>query len=200
VLRGEKDIRETVVSHSFYKFVPAGINLSGAEIEFSNMAGRECILKEAVEVIQDQYEYILIDCPPSLSLLTLNALVASGEIFITLQTEFLAMEGMNQLLDTVDLVRKRLNPSLQISGIVANQYDSRKGLHKEVLRTIQIHFSDKLFKTPIRDFIAIAEAGSFGMDIFEYKPKSNAVHDYSELAAEIINQEQKICPGRSSEV
>ncbi|MDR3047915.1 MAG: ParA family protein, partial [Bacteroidales bacterium] len=122
----------------------------------------------------------------------LNALVASCEIFITLQTEFLAMEGMNQLLETVELVRKRLNPSLQVTGIVANQYDSRKGLHKEVLKTIQDHFSDKLFKTPIRDVIALAEAGSFGMDIFEYKPKSNAACDYSELATEIINQEREL--------
>jgi chromosome partitioning protein len=190
VLRGECQINKTIVSHGNYNIIPSGIDLSGAELELSGVAGRECILKEILEPIENKYDYILLDCPPSLSLLTLNALVAVKEIFITLQTEFLAMEGMTQLLSTVELVRKRLNPSLIINGIVVTLYDARKGLHREVLETIREHFNDKVFKTIIRTTVALAEASSFGKDIFEYKPKSNGALDYQYLVEEIINQQK----------
>jgi chromosome partitioning protein len=106
------------------------------------------------------------------------------------------MEGMSQLLGTVELVQKRLNPRLEITGIIATQYDGRKGLHKEVLTAIKEHFSDKLFRTYIRSTVSLAEAASFGIDIFEYKPKSNGALDYGELVAEITNQERRIKNGR----
>ncbi|GHT93120.1 hypothetical protein FACS1894122_07880 [Alphaproteobacteria bacterium] len=185
IMLNESKIEAAIVEHNQYHIIPSGINLSGIEIELSSVAGRECILKEAMESVQDKYDYILIDCPPSLSLLTLNALVFANEVFVALQTEFLAMEGMTQLLKTVDLVHKRLNQALQITGIIATQYDSRKGLHKEVLNTIKEHFGDKLFHPPIRNTIALAEASSFGLDIFEYKPNSNGALDYSELVANV---------------
>ncbi len=154
------------------------------------MAGRECVLREALEAdgITGAYDYLLIDCPPSLSLLTLNALVASEEVFIALQTEYLALEGMTQLLATIDLVKKRLNPNLSVSGIIATQYDARKGLHNEVVATITEAFPDKLFKTFIRSNIALAEATSYGLDIFEYRPKCNGALDFTALAAEIAEQ------------
>jgi ATPases involved in chromosome partitioning len=186
VLKGENIISEIVLSHSNYFLVPSGIDLSGAELELSGVAGRECILKESLEEIISFYDFILIDCPPSLSLLTLNALVAANEIFIALQTEFLAMDGMNQLLSTVSLVQKRLNSKLIVKGIIATQYDARTGLHKEVYDTIKEHFGELVFKTPIRNTIALAESSSFGNDIFEYRPKSNGAKDYSDLVDEIL--------------
>jgi chromosome partitioning protein len=189
VLRGECKMDETIISHGNYNIIPSGIDLSGAELELSGIAGRECIMKEVLEPITNKYDYILLDCPPSLSLLTLNALVAAREIFIALQTEFLAMKGMTQLLSTVELVHKRLNHSLIIGGIIATHYDARKGLHKEVLETIREHFKDKVFKTNIRATVALAEASSFGKDIFEYKPKSNGALDYFNLVKEILNQQ-----------
>ncbi|UQZ91324.1 chromosome partitioning protein ParA (plasmid) [Deltaproteobacteria bacterium Smac51] len=188
VLKGRAGIGAAVLAHGAYRLVPSGPDLSGAELEIASVAGRECILKEALEAVEKDYDFILIDCPPSLSLLTLNALVAAGEIFVILQTEFLALEGMSQLLDTVDLVKKRLNSQLRLGGIVATQHDKRKGLHREVLESIKKHFPQAVFKTAVRNAVALAEAASFGRDIFEYRPKSAGAEDYANLAKEILNR------------
>ena len=168
------------------------IRLSGAELELSSQPGREMILKEALQPIQANYDYILIDCPPSLGLITLNGLTAAQEIFIPLQAEFLALNGMAQLLKTNDAVQKRLNPQLDISGIITTLYDSRKNLNKEVLEKIQQYFPDKAFKTLIRDNVALAEAPSFGKDIFDYRADSNGAEDYKRLSKEIIIQETEV--------
>ncbi len=190
VLRGNCAVSDALLVHGKYVLLPSSIDLSAAEQELAPVAGRECVLREALEAdgITGAYDYLLIDCPPSLSLLTLNALVASEEVFIALQTEYLALEGMTQLLATIDLVKKRLNPNLSVSGIIATQYDARKGLHNEVVSTITEAFPDKLFKTFIRSNIALAEATSYGLDIFEYKPKCNGAVDFTALAAEIAEQ------------
>lgn len=174
-----------------YDVIPADIRLSGAELELSSQPGREMILKEALQPIQANYDYILIDCPPSLGLITLNGLTAAQEIFIPLQAEFLALNGMAQLLKTIGAVQKRLNPQLNISGIITTLYDSRKNLNKEVLEKIQEYFPEKAFKSLIRDNVALAEAPSFGKDIFEYRPDSNGAEDYKNLSSEIIKQETR---------
>ena len=167
--------------------VPADINLSGAEIELAGLAGREFLLKEALSSLRG-YDYIFIDCPPSLGLLTLNTLTAAQEVFIPLQTEYLALYGIAKLTTTVELVRKRLNRKLEITGILPTRFDSRKNLNREVLNKIQEHFRDKVFKTLIRDNISLAEAPSYGQTIFEYAPKSYGAEDYLKLCKEIAGR------------
>ncbi|MBM7650536.1 chromosome partitioning protein [Bacillus ectoiniformans] len=190
VLIGTCTITEATEIINDYHVIPADIRLSGAEIELSTQAGREMILKEALQPIINRYDYILIDCPPSLSLLTLNSLTAANEIIIPLQAEYLALHGMGQILKTTDTVKKRLNPSLKITGIIATFYDRRKKLNREVLKKIAGYFPDKLYKTKIRNNVALSEAQSYGIDVFQYKPKSNGALDYAALCKEIIKQEE----------
>jgi chromosome partitioning protein len=191
VLKGDRKITEATVKRG-YDVVPADIRLSGADMELSAVPGREMLLKEALQQVASKYDYILIDCPPSLGLITLNGLTAAQEIFIPLQAEFLALNGMAQLLNTVKAVQKRLNPQLEVTGIITTLYDSRKNLNKEVLEKIQQYFPNKTFKTLIRDNVALAEAPSFGQDIFEYRPDSAGAKDYAALCEEIISQETRV--------
>lgn len=186
LLSGEVDINDAILDGIC---IPASLRLSAAEVEFSTVAGREFLLKEALEEL-DGYDYVIIDCPPSLGLLTLNALAASDEVYIPLQTEFLALQGMSQLIKTIDVVQKRLNEDLEISGIIATRYDSRKNLSKEVIEKIETYFGDKLFKTFIRDNVALAEAPSFGKDIFSYRASSSGATDYKRLCWEIVDREK----------
>lgn len=190
LLKGEVNAIRTIVEGS-YDVIPSDIRLSGAELELNSQPGREMILKEVLKPIAAKYDYILIDCPPSLGLITLNGLTAAQEIFIPLQAEFLALNGMAQLINTIKAVQRRLNPDLGISGIITTLYDSRKNLNKEVLEKITEYFPDQAFKTLIRDNVALAESPSFGKDIFEYKPDSNGAEDYKALCAEIIQQETR---------
>lgn len=191
MLRGDITAREAIIKvKSGYDIIPADIRLSGAEIELSTQPGREMILKEILEPIIKDYDYILIDCPPSLGLLTLNALTAAKEIFIPLQAEYLALHGMSQLIQTFLTVKKRLNPDLEITGIITTLFDSRKILNREVIENIREYFPDKLFDTRIRSNVSLAEAPSHGLDIFRYKPDSNGAIDYANLTKEIIEQEE----------
>lgn len=191
MLRGDITAREAIIKvKNGYDIIPADIRLSGAEIELSTQPGREMILKEILEPITKNYNYILIDCPPSLGLLTLNALTAAKEIFIPLQAEYLALHGMSQLIQTFLTVKKRLNPDLEITGIITTLFDSRKILNREVIENIREYFPDKLFDTRIRSNVSLAEAPSHGLDIFRYKPDSNGAIDYANLTKEIIEQEE----------
>lgn len=191
VLKGDAEPQAAIVKRG-YDIIPADIRLGGADMELSAVPGREMLLKEAFAPIAENYDYILIDCPPSLGLITLNGLTAAREIFIPLQAEFLALNGMAQLLNTVKAVQKRLNPQLDITGIIATLYDGRKNLNKEVLEKIRQYFPNKTFATLIRDNIALAEAPSFGQDIYEYKPDSKGAEDYTALCDEIIKQEKRV--------
>ena len=184
VLRGDASAREAIVPHG-------GYDLSGAEIEFAAAAGREFLLSEALAPVLPDYDYALLDCAPSLGLLTLGALTLAGEVFIPLQSEYLALQGVSQLLQTVQVVCRRLNPRLAVTGIVATLYDQRKRLNREVIENIASYFGAKLFSTRIRDNISLAEAPSYGQDIFEYRPDSYGAQDYAALAAEVIAQEVK---------
>lgn len=192
MLIGESDIKDAIVTTSaFYDVLPSDIRLSGAELQIGFKQGREAILKEALQSIINKYDYILIDCPPSLTLLTLNALTAAKEVFIPLQTEYLALHGMSQLLQTVKVVKERLNPELEITGIIATLYDRRKSLNRDVVKKIKDYFPNKLFKTHIRNNVALAEAQGFGIDIFHYQRRSNGAKDYGSLVSEIIKQEKE---------
>jgi len=167
LLKGAVSLKETIIERNGLSLVPSSLNLSGAEIEFSGLAGREFLLKETLEGLK-KYDYVFIDCPPSLGLLTLNALTTAQKVYIPLQTEFLALQGMTKLLETTNIVKKRLNKNIEIAGIIAMRFDNRKNLNREVVEKIKEYFGNKLFNTLIRDNISLAEAPSFGKTIFEY--------------------------------
>ena len=163
----------------------------GAEIELVSVIGRESILKKALEPIQDDYEYIVIDCPPSLGLLTLNALAASNSILIPIQCEYYAMEGLGQLLNTIRLVQKSLNKKLQIEGVLLTMFDSRLRLSQEVAEQIKDHFKDKLYKSIIRRNVRLGESPSFGKPIILYDASSAGSQDYMSLVGEILKNDGK---------
>lgn len=168
--------------------VPACLDLSAAESELINEPGRELILKGLIAKLPEsqKFDYILIDCPPSLGLLTLNALTAADYLIIPVQAQFLAMRGMAKLMNVIATVRERLNPNLGIGGIVITQFDRRKTLNKSVSELINDSFCDKVFKTVIRDNVALAEAPIKGKNIFEYNKNSNGAKDYMSLAQEVL--------------
>ena len=171
--------------------IPSTLDLSGAEVEMSGEAGREYILKEIIEPFRASYDYILIDSPPSLGLLTINSFTASDEVFIPLQAQYLALQGLTKLLEVIDKIKKRLNKELKVGGVFITQYDNRKVLNRDVVATIETHFKDKLFTTKIRDNIALAEAPAQGVDILRYQAKSYGGEDYLSLSAEIIRNHTK---------
>jgi chromosome partitioning protein len=177
-----------VKTNSGITLVPSCLDLSAAESELINEPGREMILKGLIAkaTVDHKFDYILIDCPPSLGLLTLNALTAADFLIIPVQAQFLAMRGMAKLMNVIQIVQERLNPGLKMGGIVITQYDKRKTLNKSVSELIKESFCDKVFKTMIRDNVALAEAPIHGQNIFEYSPRSYGAQDYSELAKEVM--------------
>ena len=164
------------------------LDLSGAEMELINEAGREYILKELLDQIKDNYDFIIIDCPPSLGLLTLNSLTSSDYVLIPLQTEFLAMQGLAKIKQVIQKVQLRLNKDLQIAGVVATMYDQRKVLNRDVVDTIRKYFGELLFETLIRDTVALAEAPAQRKDIFAYSPSSPGSEDYLALCKELLTR------------
>jgi chromosome partitioning protein len=186
-LRGEYKLQPIEILKGL-DVIPSTLDLSGAEIEMSGEAGREYILKELIEPIRDSYDYILIDSPPSLGLLTINSFTASDEILIPLQAQYLALQGLTKLIEVVDKIKRRLNKELKVGGVFITQYDSRKVLNRDVAETIKAHFKDEVFKTKIRDNIALAEAPANGLDIFRYNPKSYGSEDYLSLSREILKR------------
>lgn len=186
-LVGEYPLTPVEVTENLH-IIPSTLDLSGAEIELSAEAGREFILRDLIEEVKKDYDFILIDCPPSLGLLTLNALTSSHKVLIPLQTQYLALQGLTKLMEVMEKVQKRLNKKLELGGVILTQFDSRKTLNKDVATSIQNHFKGKVFKTPIRDNVSLAEAPSVGQDIFRYSPKSRGAEDYSSLCQEIIKR------------
>ena len=161
-------------------------------MELINEAGREFILQELFDPVRGRYDYILIDCPPSLGLLTLNALTSSDLVYIPLQAEFLAMQGLAKIKQIISKVQFRLNKKLKIGGVIATMYDGRKVLNRDVVQTIQKYFGELVFKTMIRDNVALAEAPSQRKDIFAYSPNSAGAEDYLALCKEIIERTAKV--------
>jgi chromosome partitioning protein len=168
--------------------IPSTLDLSGVEIELSGEAGREFILKELIEKVKGNYDFILIDSPPSLGLLTINSLTASDYVIIPLQSEYLALQGLTKLVEIIEKVKARLNNNLEIGGVFVTQYDSRKVLNRNVLETIEKHFTHKVFHTKVRNNIALAEAPTKGLDIFRYDSSSYGAEDYKSLSNEILER------------
>ena len=166
--------------------LPSNISLAGAEIELVELDNRAMRLKTALLKVRQDYDFIFIDCPPSLGLLTLNALTAAHYLIIPVQAQFLAMRGMAKITNVVATVRERLNPALEIGGIVITQFDGRKTLNKSVAELVKDAFCDKVFQTVIRDNVSLAEAPIKGKDIFEYSRNSNGAKDYMALAQEVL--------------
>lgn len=171
------------------KVVPATISLAGAEIELVSTISREVRMKQAIRDIKDDYDYVIIDCPPSLGLLTLNALTASDSIIIPVQCEYYALEGLSQLLSTVRLVQKHLNEELYIDGVLLTMFDARTNLGIQVIEEVKKYFQDKVYKTIIPRNVRLSEAPSHGKPIILYDPRSKGAEVYLELAKEVVQNE-----------
>ncbi len=188
VLVDDADIEEIVLDTdvSYLKLIPSTIRLVGAEIEMVSMYSRENVLKRALTKLRDKYEYIIIDCPPSLGLLTLNSLTAADSVLIPIQCEYYALEGLSHLLNTIRLVQKHLNAHLKVEGILLTMYDKRLNLSKQVSEEIQSYFKDKVFKTLIQRNVRLGEAPSHGKPILLFDAVSVGSENYMSLAREIL--------------
>jgi len=187
VLAGDQPMREAIYGLTEnLDLIPSSLDLAGAELELSSEAGREFILKEYLDVVLPSYDYVLIDCAPSLGLLTTNALTASSEVVIPLQAQYLSLQGISKLTKVIDKIKQRLNKQLSIGGIVITQYDKRKVLNRDISDAIEKHFADKVYATRIRENVSLAEAPSNGQDIFRYNLKCRGALDYAALSKEII--------------
>ena len=171
--------------------IPASVDLSGAEIELVQIEGREKRLKKALESIKSEYDYIFVDCPPSLSLLTINALTAVDSVLIPIQCEFYALEGVSQLVSTIDLVRKSFNPTLAIQGVILSMFDGRANLSIQVADEVKRFFGNKMYSTVIPRNVRLAEAPGYGMPITSYDPKSKGARAYMAFAEELLKTEGK---------
>lgn len=172
--------------------VPAKIELAGAEVELVNIMSRETILAEAIKQVSDQYDFIFIDCPPSLGILTINALVASDGVYVPVQCEYFALEGLGQLVNTINLVKKRLNGRLTVAGVILTMFDIRTNLSKQVASEVQKFFTDKVFATIVPRNVRLSEAPSHGKAIFEYDPSSLGAIAYENLAKEILERHKHL--------
>lgn len=187
----EEALEKTIIKN--LKICPANMNLAGAEVELVSMMSREQRLKEKIEPIKEQFDYILIDCPPSLGLITLNAFTASDSVLIPVQCEYFALEGLGQLLNTINLVKKHLNKNIQVEGALLTMYDIRTNLSNQVVREVKKYFDNKVYKTVIPRNVRVSEAPSYGMPITEYDPRSKGAKSYTKFAKEFlkINEEEK---------
>jgi chromosome partitioning protein len=200
VMLGDKTAREAVTETRYGSIIGSGPDLAGANVELVDIPGREFVLMHKLKSLQDVFDFIIIDCPPSLELLTLNALVAAEEVIIPLQPHFLALHGLSKLLETIELVAKRLNGRLRVSGVVLCLYDGHTTLANDVRDDVKAFFGANegrpaawrnvvVFDTNIRRNIRLAEAPSYGQSIFDYDPKSNGAEDYRALAREVLAME-----------
>src|SRR5699024_3350203 len=192
VLVNEEPITEAILpsSREGLDIVPATIQLAGAEIELTSMMARESRLKSALEEIRDRYDYILIDCPPSLGHMTINAFTASDSLLIPVQCEYYALEGLSQLLNTVRLVQKHFNPGLKIEGVLLTMFDARTNLGAEVVEEVKRYFQEKVYDTIIPRNVRLSEAPSHGLSIIDYDERSKGAQVYQALAKEVLTREE----------
>lgn len=197
VLIGEAGLAETTHDTEIpgLKVVPSGVDLSGAEIELVDMARREVRLSEALKPALGAYDYVLIDCPPSLNLLTLNALVAANSVLVPLQCEFFALEGISHLVKTIEAIRKGFNPTLELQGIVLTMFDKRNNLTEQVAADVREFFGEKVYKTVIPRNVRISEAPSYGKPVLIYDHKCAGSEAYIHLAAEVLKREISLSKG-----
>ena len=190
VLKGQKQLKEVILKRSDkLDVVPSSLLLSAADLELGGVVGRELLLKRALEKVKNDYDTIVVDCPPTLGLLSLNALAAVDKVIVPVQSEYLALHGVRQLLDTIDQVRSIYNPSLAVGGVLICMHDSRKRLARAVSDTIRSYFGDLVFDVVIRDNVALAEAPAEGQSIFEYSANASGAEDYMALAEEVLHDQ-----------
>ena len=182
-------IQDTIIKN--LKVCPANMSLAGAEVELVSMMSREQRLKEKLDEVKDDFDYILIDCPPSLGLITLNAFTASNSVLIPVQCEYFALEGLGQLINTINLVKKHLNKEIQIEGALLTMYDIRTNLSNQVVKEVKKYFENKVYKTVIPRNIRLTEAPSYGLPITEYDPKSKGAKAYEKFVREFIKDNEK---------
>lgn len=185
----EISVEKVLIEKGGVSILPTNIKMSKINIEMGGVPGKDNILKEILKEIYG-YDYVLIDCPPSLDTLTFNALTAAQKVYIPVQTEFYALEGITELMDTVELVKQRLNEDLEIGGVFATMVDKRINLHTEVISELQKFFQSKLLTTRVRRNVKVSEAASYGKSIFEYDIKSHGAQDYLKLSKEILEREE----------
>lgn len=188
VLQGKKTLQAILVKKESLFIAPSSVSLADIEVSLVNKIGRENLLKDRLKGLRG-YDYVFIDSPPSLSVLTINALNAAQEVLVPLQMEILSLQGLAQLLDTINEVRQALNKGLKVKGILPSMYDARRRLSNEVLKEIEKNFKEKIFKTVIRENVKIAEAPSFAKSVLLYAPSSHGAEDYKALAKEFTKQE-----------
>ena len=189
---GEVDIKEVINKEVLENLdiIPTSIDLSAAEIELIGVDDKEYILRNAIDQVKDHYDYIIIDCPPSLNMLTINALTAATSVLVPIQCEYYALEGLSQLIHTVELVKDRLNSKLEIEGVVFTMYDARTNLSLQVVENVKDNLQQNIYKTIIPRNIRLAEAPSYGLPINKYDPKSTGAESYMRLADEVIEREE----------
>ncbi len=187
----KETIQDTIIKN--LKVCPSNINLAGAEVELVSMMSREQRLKEKLDEVKSEFDYILIDCPPSLGLITLNSFTASDSVLIPVQCEYYALEGLGQLLNTINLVKKHLNKNIQIEGALLTMYDMRTNLSNQVVKEVKKYFDNKVYKTVIPRNVRLSEAPSYGMPITEYDARSKGAKSYIKFAKEFLkmNEEEK---------
>ena len=193
LLIGECDLSDCLISTEFdnLSLIPSDVDLAGAEIELIGLDNKEYILKQHIDLVRDQYDYIIIDCPPSLSMLTINAMTTADTILVPIQCEYYALEGLSQLMHTIDLVQQRLNPELEIEGIVFTMYDARTNLSLQVVENVKNNLQQSIYKTIIPRNVRLAEAPSHGLPINVYDSKSAGAESYRLLAEEVMHREDE---------
>ena len=189
---GEVDIKEVINKEVLENLdiIPTSIDLSAAEIELIGVDDKEYILRNAIDQVKDQYDFVIIDCPPSLSMLTINAMTTADSVIVPIQCEYYALEGLSQLIHTVELVKDRLNSKLEIEGFVFTMYDARTNLSLQVVENVKDNLQQNIYKTIIPRNIRLAEAPSYGLPINKYDPKSTGAESYMRLADEVIEREE----------
>ena len=190
---GESEVEEVLQKNALENLdiLPANVDLSAAEIELIGIDEKEYIVKKAIEKIKDAYDYVIIDCPPSLSMLTINAMTTADTVLVPIQCEYYALEGLSQLIHTGELVKERLNPVLEIEGVVFTMYDARTNLSLQVVENVKDNLQQNIYKTIIPRNIRLAEAPSYGMPINQYDAKSAGADSYRRLADEVMNRGQE---------
>ena len=193
VLLGEKTVQETIVTspQAGFDLLPSNSDLTAAEVQLMNKIGRERQLTLALEKVKDNYDYILIDCPPSLNMLTVNALVASSGVMIPMQCEYYALEGLSALLDTIEQIRISVNPDIKLEGLIRTMYDPRNNLSNDVSSELVEHFGEQVYRTVIPRNVRLAEAPSYGQPILQYDKNSRGSMAYLALAGEVLRRDAK---------
>ena len=193
LLLGESELSECIIENVFenLSLIPSNVNLAGAEIELVGVENREFLLKNHIDTIKENYDFIIMDCPPSLNVLTINAMTTANSVLVPIQCEYYALEGLTQLIHTIELVQERLNPELMIEGVVFTMYDARTNLSLQVVENVKSNLNQSIYKTIIPRNVRLAEAPSYGLPITIYDKKSVGAERYKLLAEEVLHREDE---------